>query len=196
MQLFDDIKKGAVISDCGRYRYSLHRIWDSSKPYVCYIGLNPSTADAKKDDRTIRRLIEFTKAFSYGGFYICNVVPVRTKDPEVLKKELKKPEYAGSGLLSLIETNLEYICDVGIEVNRFVFCWGDNSSEEIDRCILSVYNKLAYTDNGCYCFGYTNKNNPRHPLYLKSDTKLVKYVLDIKINNPKHPLYLKSDTKL
>lgn len=43
---------GAVISDCGRYRYALWRMWDNRLPSVLFIGLNPSTADATKDDRS------------------------------------------------------------------------------------------------------------------------------------------------
>ena len=35
--------------------------------------LNPSLADEKSDDPTIRRLISFTKKFNYGGFLVGNI---------------------------------------------------------------------------------------------------------------------------
>ncbi|HDR2355042.1 TPA: DUF1643 domain-containing protein [Enterobacter roggenkampii] len=38
--------KDAIFSPCGKYRYSLSRVWDDSKPYTLFIGLNPSYADA------------------------------------------------------------------------------------------------------------------------------------------------------
>lgn len=43
----------AVISECGQYRYLLRRTWDVDRPVACLIMLNPSTADASKDDATI-----------------------------------------------------------------------------------------------------------------------------------------------
>jgi hypothetical protein len=49
-------KRGAEFSPCGKYRYALWRIWDFKKPLAMFIGLNPSTADASKDDPTIKRV--------------------------------------------------------------------------------------------------------------------------------------------
>lgn len=46
------MKKTAKLSDCRTYRYELQRIWDESKPYAMFIGLNPSTADETEDDPT------------------------------------------------------------------------------------------------------------------------------------------------
>ena len=37
--------------------------------------LNPSKADDQLDDKTINRLIFFTKKFGYGGFYVGNLYP-------------------------------------------------------------------------------------------------------------------------
>ena len=61
------IKKSATFSECRKYRYSLWRVWDESLPFVLFIGLNPSTADEIEDDPTIRRCINFTKEWGYGG---------------------------------------------------------------------------------------------------------------------------------
>jgi len=49
----------AKFSEDGRNRYWLSRIWDVNKPCIAFIGLNPSTANAEKDDPTIRRVISF-----------------------------------------------------------------------------------------------------------------------------------------
>jgi hypothetical protein len=48
---------GAEFSPCGDYRYSLWRMWseEENAPRVMFIGLNPSTADATRNDPTIRR---------------------------------------------------------------------------------------------------------------------------------------------
>ena len=61
--LFPDNFSGAEISDCGKYRWKLWRIWDDSKPKILWIMHNPSTADAEKDDPTIRRIINFSKSW-------------------------------------------------------------------------------------------------------------------------------------
>jgi hypothetical protein len=50
---------GAVLSDCGTYRYSLTRLlpnlFAKQGKHVVFVMLNPSTADASHDDPTIRR---------------------------------------------------------------------------------------------------------------------------------------------
>ena len=74
--------KSAEISKCGKYRYMLMRIWDLDLPKVCFVGLNPSTADAKEDDPTIRQLIEFAKSWNYGGFVIVNLFAMRATNPK------------------------------------------------------------------------------------------------------------------
>ena len=60
-----DLKK-AVISDCGRYRYELHRTWDEKKEKVLFIMLNPSTADGMKDG------IYYTKANGGTTYFVLN----------------------------------------------------------------------------------------------------------------------------
>ena len=51
----------AKFCETKKNRYFLKREWDSSKGLLLYIMLNPSMADDKNDDPTIRRLINFTK---------------------------------------------------------------------------------------------------------------------------------------
>ena len=76
----------AVISECGKYRYSLTRIWDESKPKVMFIMLNSSTANANNDDPTIRRCINFAKAWGFGDLYVCNIFAYRATNPQELLK--------------------------------------------------------------------------------------------------------------
>ena len=49
------MKNTAKLSECRKYRYALWRTWDDSKPYVMFVGLNPSTAD-ENTDRKVRIL--------------------------------------------------------------------------------------------------------------------------------------------
>ena len=40
------------------------------KPLILFILLNPSTADDKNDDKTVKKLIGFTKKYDFGGFIL------------------------------------------------------------------------------------------------------------------------------
>ncbi len=72
-----DMERSAVLSDCGTYRYALGRIWNPTTPPALFIGLNPSTADARQDDPTIRRCIRFARDWGYGGLLMGNLYAYR-----------------------------------------------------------------------------------------------------------------------
>ncbi len=64
------LENDAVISYCGRYRYLLRRVWDWSKPRALICMVNPSTADARQDDATIRSCVHLLSAVGYGSFEV------------------------------------------------------------------------------------------------------------------------------
>ena len=49
------------------------------------IGLNPSTADEVTDDPTVRRCINYAKAWGYAGLCMTNLFAYRATDPVVMK---------------------------------------------------------------------------------------------------------------
>jgi hypothetical protein len=73
----------AVLSDCGTYRYRLGRRW-AEGPVDVWIMLNPSTADATVDDRTIRRCMEFSRRWGAGALVVGNLFALRATDPAEL----------------------------------------------------------------------------------------------------------------
>jgi hypothetical protein len=75
----------AVFSEDRFYRYLLRRIWDSDKPMIAFIGLNPSTADEINNDPTITRCITRAHDSGYGGIYMLNLFAFRATDPKVMK---------------------------------------------------------------------------------------------------------------
>jgi len=77
---------GAVFSPCDRYRYVLWRTWKPHIPSVVFIGLNPSTADAQRNDPTIRRCIGFAQTWGYGGIIIANLFSYRATQPNTLRQ--------------------------------------------------------------------------------------------------------------
>src|SRR5262245_19133112 len=76
--------KEALISPCGLYRYWLTRTWDNSLRRVCWVMLNPSTADAEQDDPTIRRCVGFARSWGAGGIIVVNLFAFRASDPKAL----------------------------------------------------------------------------------------------------------------
>ena len=80
------IVQSADFSACGTYRYALRRIWLPAAPQVLFIGLNPSTADEKSDDPTIRRCLGFARSWGYGGLIVANLFAYRATAPSALRE--------------------------------------------------------------------------------------------------------------
>jgi hypothetical protein len=77
--------KTTRFSPCRQYRYTLWRQWanvDVAHPrYAMFIGLNPSTADEVQDDPTVRRCINFAKAWGYDALCMTNIFGYRSTQP-------------------------------------------------------------------------------------------------------------------
>ena len=82
------MKRSAEISECGKYRWWLRRRW-ADGPVVCFVMLNPSTADAEQDDPTIRRCIGFAQAWGCGALEVRNLFPFRATNPADMLKAAK-----------------------------------------------------------------------------------------------------------
>jgi hypothetical protein len=144
-------------SNCGgEYRYELSRIWDKEKPKLLFIMLNPSTADAIKDDPTIRRIVRFSKSWGYGGLYVGNLYAFRSTDPKGLKHT---DDPIGPHNISHIKALL------GLS-ERVIYAWGNNEREP---------DWLRDLVDSPYCIDTSKKGVPKHPLYLKSDLQPKKY---------------------
>ena len=147
--------RGAEFSIDKKERYSLNREWDKSKNKILYIMLNPSLADDKNDDPTIRRLINFTKKFNYGGFLVGNIFTKITPNP----KELDKSK-------GMSDKNFEELIKLINKVDQIVYAWGSSIEEP------QLLKKLVLSPK---CFGKNVNGTPKHPLYLPKDSKLIAY---------------------
>ena len=74
------INQGAFFSSNRKYRYALWRVWDHTKPYVMFIGLNPSIANETDNDPTIRRCINYAKGWDYVFGMIYGMVTLKRKE--------------------------------------------------------------------------------------------------------------------
>lgn len=153
--------RGATLSDCGSYRYSLWRKWDASNPQVLFVMLNPSTADAAVDDATIRSCIRLSRSYEYGGFEVVNLMAWRATDPKDIPN---KPSQAlGSDNPRIIAAALERAQDV-------ICAWGAHPyAKHFVGGMLSLIELYA---KPAWCFGLTKSGAPKHPLYIKTGTPL------------------------
>lgn len=155
----EKMQRYAKISSCGKFRYALWRIFDKKRPIVMFICLNPSIADSKKDDNTVRRCIAFAKKMKCGGLSIGNLFALRSTKPAELWKSSNP---VGS-------QNEKWLKKLKVESKIIVAAWGNkgaycNRSNEV----LKMFPNL-------YCLGVTKQGQPRHPLYLSMDSKLKRY---------------------
>lgn len=152
---------GALFSVDRKYRYALWRVWDSYKPLVMFIGLNPSTANELTNDATIRRLAGkkgFAKKFGYGGMVMTNLFGYISTKPEVL---MQVEDPLGQNDLHL--HTVRNLCE------KVVFCWGNFSiAEARSKDVIAMF-------HDSWCLGKNANGTPKHPLYLKGGTKLVKF---------------------
>lgn len=161
MKATDEVLKHAILSRCGQYRYALWRNWDDSLPMVEFIMLNPSTADDKEDDPTIRRCINFAKSWGCGSLKVANLFAFRATDPQELKK-CQDP---------IGPKNYWWLYHDGCKPKYTVCAWGNNGSLH-GRSNDYVENKVAFVGyNSLYYLKMNSSGEPSHPLYLKKDLK-------------------------
>ena len=168
--LFDTVGidcRGAVISECGLYRYHLWRVWDENLPCLCFVMQNPSTADANEDDPTIARCIGFARRDGFGGISVRNVFALRATDERVL---LTHPDPFGP------ENKSHLLAARGVAaMTRLVVAWGERlGGRKLAHHYTFAENCLL--PQGPYCLGINKSGQPKHPLYLRSDTAMVPWV--------------------
>ena len=156
----------ANISDCGKYRYELHREWDKKKGKVLFIMLNPSTACGVTDDLTTIRCMNFAKKWEYGGIMIGNIYPFRAKRPKDLRKWLDEPKLTAD--FNAVHDNINHVMDMVQQADMIVCAWGCNH-KGIPKWIAEIkgIHYLELCDDGI---------TPKHPLgNLSKDLKPIAY---------------------
>lgn len=157
------LENDAVISDCGRYRYLLRRVWNFKKPRALVDMLNPSTADARIDDPTIKSVVRLTNALGFGSFEVGNLYGFRETDPDKL---MTCPDPVGQENDSILAAAINR-CDI-------VICaWGAHKMAE--KRASRMLELIRSHRPAAFCFGKTKSGAPKHPLYIKTGTQLEAY---------------------
>jgi hypothetical protein len=184
---FKTMNRETTFSPCRFYRYTLWREWGNIDPimdllctieraqfgwshignrnqFIQFIGLNPSTADEKMDDPTVRRCINFAKAWGFGGMCMTNLFAFRATDPNTMKSEKHPIEH-------LPGWQAETISAVALAAGLIVAAWGKDGAhlkrgEEVQRLLQKFQ---------VQCLGQNGDGSPKHPLYLASITRPVPF---------------------
>ena len=144
----------AEFSPCMNYRYSLLRwINESEQPRtVVFCGLNPSTADENKPDRTVKRCTNFAKAWDFDAYWMLNLFAYREKKRELMKKQVEPIGPANDGVIARIAK----------EADLFVCAWGaDGGHRGRDAQVLQLLRSIDL-----HCLRLTKEGHPEHPLYI------------------------------
>lgn len=149
---------GAKFSPDRKRRFYLYRKWDTSKPIIAFVGLNPSTANEDKNDPTINKLISFASRNGFGGFYMLNLFTIVSPDPSVLKDEEDED----------FDINVEVIKTLQNTCDELVFCWGNFDTHGRAEKMIKEFPHAK-------CFKQNKNGSPAHPLYLPRDITLKEY---------------------
>lgn len=159
------------------HRYKLVRRWELG-PTITWVCLNPSTADAFKDDATAAKIRKFTLRLAprSGGLRIVNLFALRATDPAELWKH---PDPVGPGNDETLRDTAEEAVRNGLPI---IAAWGTHGAghpkrpETIGRG-LRVAEMFADAGVRMLCLGTNRDGSPKHPLYLAGNTALEPYTM-------------------
>lgn len=158
--LLGESDQGATFSDDRAYRYRLWRQLSKDPGTACWIMLNPSTADEVKLDPTVRRCVSFTRAWGYGRLEVVNLFALRATDPHAM---------LAAQLPVGIDNNAE-IFRTATRSQIVVCAWGAHGlhlkrGQQVRQLLYDMHLNIV-------TLGFTKATGqPRHPLYIRSDTK-------------------------
>jgi hypothetical protein len=158
------MRKHAVISPCGLYRYELIREWDTSLPVLVFVMLNPSRADASIDDHTVTKDIGFAKRNGFGSIRVYNLWAYRATNPkDLIASGWDEGPYNKDWLIyALTIPNSKVIC-----------AWGANARKRHEPLWFIRTADLLGTP--LYALRVTADNVPCHPLMLPYSCEITPY---------------------
>jgi hypothetical protein len=148
---------GALFSSDARYRYLLLKLWShpeaGRKLRLChFLMLNPSTADAFRNDPTVERCERRARGWHFDGLLVSNLFAIRATDPVHMMQDV-----APVGLF-----NTQMIVAAADAAAITICAWGTlgahmgRDAEVLDALAARELHALKLTKGGA----------PAHPLYL------------------------------
>ena len=172
----------AKLSSCGAYRWLLHRPIQSSdqiskqRRVLLFVGLNPSRADGRRDDPTLRRLQGFAHQWGYHHLVVLNLFARISPSPSLLCR-CAEPIGAENDLI------LHSWFQQWAQQPKWDLWlgWGVGGGfRQRDEAVLNMLNNVSDQRGGLpppFVTGLTKAGYPRHPLYLPSDVTRVAWAV-------------------
>ena len=161
------IERTADISECGTWRYELRRRWNLNLPSMLVIMLNPSTADHRRDDQTIRRVWKRASHSGHGELIVGNLGAGRSFNPYTW---MRMEDPIGPRNNDVLESLLY---EAHRNQSTVVVGWGAHGAfMQRDDWFLAAAKRAKVT---LYCYEHTRKRFPRHPLYIADSKQLELY---------------------
>lgn len=168
----EDSLRGAEFSLDRKYRYRLWDVWARER-HVCWLMLNPSTANETELDPTLRRCRGYAKAWGFGGIVVVNLFAVVSADPRIL---LTQDDAVGdvqrTTTLGRWVNNTAVIVEECRNADIVVAGWGA-FPEARERAKQVMW--ILGSGDKLHCLGTTKNGHPSHPLYLSKHLKPVPF---------------------
>lgn len=139
------------------YRYLLWRNWGRASSICVFIGLNPSTADATRDDATSRRCVAYARQWGFDALALVNLFAYRSVEPKILRS-----------VLDPVGTYNDAVIDSVARAGALLVCAWGNHGRLYDRS-MTISARLRSAGHRLSCLGITQCGEPVHPLYQRSD---------------------------
>lgn len=156
------MERTASFSRDRRYRYALGRRWGEG-PTLTWVMLNPSMADHRRDDPTIRRCIRFSEVWGFDALRVVNLFALCSPEPQALL--VADNLFGPRGERALREALRP--STGGSEASAVIAAWGNVHP----RLAARAERVRALLPEGTWCLGITGRGEPRHPLYLRGDAR-------------------------
>lgn len=148
------MNKSALFDYHRTYRWHLWREWDKKLRTVCFIMLNPSTADENKNDPTVERCQRRAVQMGFGSMSVLNIFAFRSTNPAVLYTATDPVGRENDRIIRLKAK----------EAAMVVCGWGNHGQlNKRGEQVLAMLREIGVTP---HALKLTSIGIPWHPLYL------------------------------
>jgi hypothetical protein len=161
------VRSEAYLSADRKYRWWLFREWNKALPCVAVIGSNPSRADEKENDPTIRKVIGFAARLEYGSILMLNVGAYRATDPKEWRAA-KDPIGTENTIEHLVAYTKKF------DVHLIIAAWGRMGLWFPVHC-EAISKRFSFEMPYLWCLDRNKDGTPRHPLYVSYHRKLERF---------------------
>lgn len=166
-------------------RYFIERSWGSGDKILGSILMNPSRADAIKNDATIELLIDYSRNNKYDGICVVNIIPIiepnstKLSDIQVVSEAVKDDEQKEAFIYMLGKCDDVYVGWGGKGNKYFHYLFEGNNSEEIKE-LKAVFKKSKFFATYLSAKGYPFHPKQRNKNTLKNNSDLIDVTTQIK----------------